>query len=92
MEQGSYMLIKPGMTVHGTDGGIGTVAEVVADENADVFRGIVVTHGLLLHKQLFVPADQVASVTETVVSLSLSKDQADTLPPLISAASGSGQN
>lgn len=75
------MLIEPGMTVQGTDGTIGTVAEVVADENVDVFRGLVVTHGLLLHKKLFVPAEQVVGVANRVVSLALSKDKAEVLPP-----------
>lgn len=75
------MLIEPGMTVQGTDGTIGTVAEVVADENVDVFRGLVVTHGLLLHKKLFVPAEQVVGVANRVVSLALSKDEAEALPP-----------
>ncbi len=81
MEQGSYMLIKPGMTVQGTDGTIGTVAEVVAEENIDVFRGLVVIHGLLLHKKLFVPAERVLAVTDTVVSLDLSKAEGESLPP-----------
>lgn len=81
MEQGSYLLIEPGMTVQGTDGAIGTVAEVVADKNVDVFRGLIVTHGFILHKRLFVPAAQVTSVVGTVVSLSLSKNEADLLPP-----------
>lgn len=75
------MLIEPGMMVQGTDGTIGTVAEVVADENVDVFRGLVVTHGLLLHKKLFVPAEQVVGVANRVVSLALSKDEAEVLPP-----------
>lgn len=47
METGSYMMIVPGMTVRGTDGDLGTVAEVVADAGVDVFRGIVLVHGFL---------------------------------------------
>ncbi len=74
------MLIKPGMTVRGTDAVIGTVSEVIADENVDIFRGLVVTHGLLLHKKLFVPAEHVVAVADTVISLNLSKDEADALP------------
>ncbi len=75
------MLIEPGMTVQGTDGTIGTVAEVVADKNVDVFRGLVVTHGLILHKSLFVQAEQVVGVADNVVSLALSKGEAEALPP-----------
>lgn len=80
------MLIEPGMTVQGTDGTIGTVAEVVADENVDVFRGLVVIHGLLLHKRLFVPAEHVIAVAGSVISLDLSKVEADRLSPPDSVA------
>lgn len=80
------MLIEPGMAVQGTDGTIGTIAEVVADENADVFRGLVVTHGLILHKRLFVSASQVVGVASRTVSIALSKAEADALPPPASAA------
>lgn len=86
MEQGSYLLIEPGMTVQGTDGSIGTVAEVVADTNVDVFRGLVVIHGLLLHKRLFVSAEHVIAVAGSVISLDLTKNEADALPPLASVA------
>ena len=80
MEQGSYMLIARGMPVRGTDGDIGTVSEVVADEGVDVFRGLVVTHGLLLHKQHFVPAERVTSVTEQEVQTDLTQYEAEQLP------------
>jgi len=75
MEAGSYMLIERGMTVHGTDGDLGTVAEVVADEGADVFRGIVLAHGLLGLKHAFVPGEQVVRVEHNSVYVSLFKDR-----------------
>lgn len=81
MEQGSYMLIEPGMTVHGSDGDIGTVAQVVADEGADIFRGVVLTHGLLLPKRAFIPAEKVTGVAGRTVQVSLTKAEAEQLPP-----------
>jgi len=80
MQQGSYMLITPGMAVYGTDGHLGTVTEVVADAGVDVFRGIVVSHGILAHKA-FVHGDAVISVIGERVELSLSKAEFDQLPP-----------
>lgn len=81
------MLIERGMTVRGTDGDLGTVAEVVADEGVDVFRGIVLAHGLFGVKHGFVPADHVVSVEQNAVRVSLSKAEADQLP----APSAGGQ-
>jgi uncharacterized protein YrrD len=81
MEQGSYMLIEPGMTVRGTDADLGTVAEVVADANVDVFRGIVLSQGLLLPKQVFVSADHVIGVTGRQVQVDLTRSQVEQLPP-----------
>ena len=81
METGSYMLIERGMTVRGTDGDLGTVSEVVADAGVDVFRGIVLAHGLFATKHGFIPGEQVISVEQNVVHVSLSKTEAEHLPP-----------
>ena len=81
MEQGSYMLIEVGMTIHGSDGDIGTVAEVIADEAADIFRGLVLTHGLLLPKRAFIPADKVTGVSGRTVQVNLTKADLEQLPP-----------
>ena len=75
------MMITRGMTVRGTDGDLGTVAEVVADEGVDVFRGIVLAHGFLSTKHGFVPAAKVTSVEQNTVHLSLTKSEAEQLPP-----------
>ena len=74
------MLIERGMTVHGADGDLGTVAEVVSDESADIFRGIVLAHGLFGVKHGFISADRVVSVEQNTVLVSLSKTEADELP------------
>lgn len=80
MEQGSYLMIERGMTVRGTEGDLGTVAEVVADTGADIFRGIVLSHGLLLPKHVFVPAEKVIGVDSRSVQVNLSKSEAEQLP------------
>ena len=80
MEKGSYLLIKRGMHVVGEDGAIGTVSDVIADYESDVFRGIVVSHGLILPKQGFVSADSVVRVDNDAVQVSVTKQQADHLP------------
>ncbi len=81
MEIGSYLLITRGMTVQGTDGDLGTVAELVADPGADIFRGIVLAHGFLSTKHAFVPAENVVRVEHNQVWVSLSKSEAEQLPP-----------
>ena len=68
------------MTVRGTDGDLGKVAEVVADAEIDVFRGIVLAHGFLAGKHGFIPGEQVISVEQNGVTVSLSKTDADNLP------------
>ena len=80
MERGSYMLITPGMSVKGTDGPIGNVAEVVADLGVDVFRGIVVTHGMLAPRRAMIAADYILAVTDDEVDVRLSKADFDLLP------------
>ena len=74
------MLIERGMTVQGTDGDLGTVAEVVADEGLDIFRGIVLAHGLFGLKQVFVPGERVIRVEQNIVYVSLLKTEAEQLP------------
>jgi uncharacterized protein YrrD len=75
MEQGSYLLLEPGMTVRGTDGDLGTVAEVIADEGADIFRGITLSSGLF-STPVFVPEDRLTSVVDDTVTVNLSRDEA----------------
>jgi len=85
MEQGSYMLIERGMTVRGTDADLGTVAEVVADAGADVFRGLVLSQGLLLPRHGFLSAEHVVSVSGNLVQVDISKAEAEKLPPPMAA-------
>ena len=80
MQQGSYLLLEPGMVVRGSDGEIGRVAEVVADENADIFRGITVSMGLF-QPAMFIAGDRVVSVEGSVVTLDMTRDDALKLGP-----------
>ncbi len=81
MEQGSYLLIERGMPVRGTDADIGSVAQVIADAGADVFRGLIITHGFLPPRQGFLAADRIVSVVGGVVHVGLTKMEAENLPP-----------
>jgi uncharacterized protein YrrD len=80
MERGSYMLITLGMPVVGTDGTLGTVAEVAADTGLDVFHGIVVSHGLLSLRHTFVAPGGITSVTDDGVVVRLTRSEFDALP------------
>jgi hypothetical protein len=80
MEHGSYLLIQPGMTVTGPDGSLGSVSEVVADSAVDVFRGVVVTYGLLATHRAFIPADAVVGVDDAV-EVSITRAELSQLPP-----------
>jgi hypothetical protein len=79
MERGSYMLITPGMPVAGPEGTLGIVAEVVADTSLDVFRGIVVSHGLLPMRRTFVSPDALTAVTDTEVQVTLTRAEFDAI-------------
>ncbi len=58
----SWLLIEPGWTVYDANGEkVGTVKEVLADEQADIFHGVLVTHGLLADDEEIV-ADRIALI------------------------------
>lgn len=80
MERGSYMLIEPGMRVVGADAELGTVAEVVADTNADIFRGFTLSLGLF-RADVFVPGDRVKAVEDNTVTVDLTREEAARLTP-----------
>ena len=75
----SYLTCGEGTPVYGSDAvEVGQVAHVLADEDADVFDGIVIKHGLGHH--LFADADQVDEIYERGVVLTLSGAEAEALP------------
>lgn len=75
----SWFLIEPGWKVVDAAGEeIGSVDEVVGDSSDDIFNGLSVSTSLL-GRPRYVPSEQVGSITEGQVELTISKDQADRL-------------
>ena len=73
----SWMTLAEGTPAVGTDGEeIGTVVEVVADRQKDIFSGIAVKSGLFANKR-FVPADLIESMTADAVRVGLPASEAD---------------
>jgi uncharacterized protein YrrD len=75
----SWLLIERGWQVVGSDGNeLGKVHEVVGDSGKDIFSGLAVSPGLL-RKPRFVPAENVASITEGRIVLDLDEKTFDRL-------------
>jgi uncharacterized protein YrrD len=73
----AWPALQTGAPVFSSDGHeLGTVGDVVADRQKDIFSGIVIDPGLLKGK-VFAPADAVAEITEEGVRLELTAAQAD---------------
>lgn len=75
----AWIVIDRGWEVLSSDGQkVGTVDEVLADEEADIFDGLAVTPGLL-KKAKYVPAERVGEIVEGRVTLELTKAEFDAL-------------
>lgn len=75
----SYLALEEGTAVFAADGDeVGEVAHVLADEESDIFDGIVISHGLGRHT--FADAEQVAELHERGVLLTLTAAEAEALP------------
>jgi hypothetical protein len=75
----SWFLIEPGWKVVDAAGEeVGSVDEVVGDSSDDIFNGLSVSTSLL-GRPRYVPSEQVGSITEGQVQLTISKDQVDRL-------------
>jgi len=75
----SWFLIEPGWKVVASDGTeVGRIDEVVGDTGQDIFNGLSISTGLLGRPQ-YVPAEQVAEITEGRVDLTLSKEAVERL-------------
>ena len=59
---------------------VGTVEEVLGDENADIFDGLAVATGIV-GRPAYVPAERVGEITEGRVQLELTADQVERLEP-----------
>jgi hypothetical protein len=75
----SYLAVEEGTAVFGSDGGeVGHLVHVLADEEQDIFDGIVIRHGLGHHT--FADAEQVAAIHERGVTLTIAAAEAEALP------------
>jgi hypothetical protein len=76
----SWLMIEPGWRVDAADGTeVGRVEEVTGDSNADIFDGLAIAFSAL-GKQHYVPAEQVAGITDGVVRLKLDRAACERLP------------
>jgi hypothetical protein len=75
----SWFLIEPGWKVFDATGDeVGSVDEVVGDSSDDIFNGLSVSTSLL-GRPRYVPSEQVGSITEGRIQLTISKEQVDRL-------------
>jgi hypothetical protein len=75
----SWLLIEPGWHVVDASGGeIGKVEAVTGDSNADIFDGLAVATELLSRPK-YVPAEQVGTITDGTVQLTLERSAFDAL-------------
>ena len=74
-----WLLIEPGWHVVDASGGrIGKVEAVTGDSNADIFDGLAVATGMLARPK-YVPAEQVGTITDGTVQLTLERSAFDAL-------------
>ena len=75
----SYLALEEGTAVYAADGDeVGQVAHVLADEEEDIFDGIVISHGLGRHT--FADAEQIGPIHERGVELTITAAEAEALP------------
>ena len=73
------MLIERGWTVEAADGTeVGKVEETVGDSTHDIFNGLTVATGLL-GRPRYVPAEEVADISEGCVKLGIGADDFERL-------------
>ena len=75
----SWFVIEQGWSVVDVNGEeVGHVDEVVGDSGNDIFNGLAVATSVL-GRPRYVPAEQVASIVEDSVQLTITKDQLEHL-------------
>jgi hypothetical protein len=82
----SWLLIRPGWKVVAVDGSeVGAVDEVVGDDTEDIFDGLAVAMSALGAPR-YVPAEQVGTITDGVVHLTITHAQAEQLGEFLEPA------
>jgi hypothetical protein len=82
----SWLSIAPGWKVMAADGSqIGEVDEAIGDENSDIFDGLSIAMSALGQPR-YARADQVASIEQGSVRLSLTREQAAQLQEYLQPA------
>ena len=75
----SWLMIETGWKVIASDGSeVGQVDEIAGDSSLDIFDGLAIATSPF-GKPRYVPAEQVAEITEGTVRLKLTKEQVDQL-------------
>jgi uncharacterized protein DUF2171 len=75
----SWFMIEPGWKVVDAGGAeVGSVDEIVGDSSDDIFNGLSISTSLL-GRPRYVPSEQVGSITEGRVQLTISKAEAERL-------------
>ena len=82
----SWLMIEAGWKVFAADGSeVGKVDEVTGDSGADIFDGLAIATSALGQPR-YVPAEQVAEITEDTVRLKLSPEQVEGLDEYLEPA------
>lgn len=68
------VVLEPGTEVWARDGKVGTVRDVLVDEETKRVRGFVIQEGVLFHKDVEVSLADVANIGSERVTLKLAKD------------------
>ena len=75
----SWLVVEPAWRVVAADGtAVGTVHDVIGDTGKDIFNGLAVSPGLLKRPK-YVPAEQVAEISEGEVRLAVTQDEFERL-------------
>jgi uncharacterized protein YrrD len=75
----AWLVVESGWEVVSSDGEkVGTIDEVLGDQNADIFDGLAVASGVLKEAK-YVPSERVGVIVEGRVTLELTPDEFDAL-------------
>jgi hypothetical protein len=86
-DQVSWLLIRPGWKVVSSDGHeVGHVDEIAGDDTDDIFDGLAVASGAF-DKPRYVRSEQVATIMQGTVVLSITRAEAEALDEYLEPAS-----